>query len=447
MFQGIRQFHIKKLSSFQVIILGFFCLIMLGTLLLMLPVATQDGTATPLSDALFTAVSATCVTGLVIKDTATYWSLFGRSVILVLIQIGGMGVITVGLLILRMSGKKIGLWQRSTMQESISAPQVGGIVRLTGFILKSTIIIELIGALLLAPAFCRDFGVADGLGYSVFHSVSAFCNAGFDLFGVRGEFSSLTSYSSDAYVNLTVMLLIVAGGIGFFVWNDIWTHKHHFKQYALQTKIVLIGSAILIILPALYFFFFEYTDSSISERILRSLFQSVTTRTAGFNTADLTQMGESGKAVMIILMLIGGSPGSTAGGMKTVTFAVLFFSAVTVLFRRNDVQCFKRRISDKTVRTAGAIFFVYFFLFFAFGCVISITEGLPLLTCLFETSSAIGTVGLSLGITGAIGSFSRILLMILMFFGRVGALTLIYAALPSDAISPSRLPLEDISVG
>lgn len=447
MFQGIRQFHIKKLSSFQVIILSFFCLIMLGTLLLMLPVATQDGTATPLSDALFTAVSATCVTGLVIKDTATYWSLFGRSVILVLIQIGGMGVITVGLLILRMSGKKIGLWQRSTMQESISAPQVGGIVKLTGFILKATVTIELIGAILLAPVFCRDFGVADGLLYAVFHSVSAFCNAGFDLFGVRGEFSSLTSYSADIYVNVIIMMLIVAGDIGFFVWSDLWTHKHHFKQYALQTKIVLVSSAVLIVLPALYFFFLEYTDSSLSERILRSLFQSVTTRTAGFNTADLTQTSESGRALMIILMLIGGSPGSTAGGMKTVTFAVLFFSAVTVLFRRNDVQCFKRRISDKTVRIAGAIFFVYFFLFFAFGCIISVREGLPLLTCLFETSSAIGTVGLSLGITGVIGSFSRILLMILMFFGRVGALTLIYAALPADGTARSRLPLEEINVG
>lgn len=437
----------KNMTSFQVIIVSFFCLILLGTLLLMLPISSQQRCMTSFPDAMFTAVSATCVTGLVVKDTATYWSLFGQAVILMLIQIGGMGVITIGLAIMRASGRKIGLWQRSTMQESISAPQVGGIVKLTGFILKTSTIIELIGAALLAPVFCRDFGLAKGFWYSLFHSISAFCNAGFDLLGIRGQFSSLTTYNSNIYLNIVIMLLIVTGGIGFLVWSDIGSNKFHFKKYSLQSKIVLLTSVILIILPALYLFFYEYDGIQLHDRVICSLFQSVTTRTAGFNTTDLATMDESGTAIMIILMLIGGSPGSTAGGMKTVTFAVLFLSAITVFSRRNDVQCFKRRISDEAVRSAGAILFMYLVLFFTSGVIISKTEELPLLTCMFETGSAIGTVGLTLGITSKLSALSRVILMILMFFGRVGGLTLIYAALPSAESKNSRLPLEKISVG
>lgn len=437
----------KNLNSFQVIILSFFSLILLGTLLLMLPISSRERCFTSFPDAMFTAVSATCVTGLVVRDTATYWSLFGQTVILILIQIGGMGVITIGLAIMMASGKKIGLWQRSTMQESISAPQVGGIVKLTGFILKISAVIELIGAALLAPAFCKDFGFFKGLWYSLFHSISAFCNAGFDLFGIRAPFSSLTSYDTNVYVNLIVMLLIVTGGIGFLVWSDVGNNQHHLKKYSLQSKVVLLTSAILIVLPALYFFFYEYQDVAFRDRVICSVFQSVTTRTAGFNTTDLAAMDESGTAIMIILMLIGGSPGSTAGGMKTATVAVLFLSAITVFSRRNDVQCFKRRISDEAVRSAGAIFFMYLVLFFTSGVIISRTEDLPLLTCLFETGSAIGTVGLTLGITGKLSALSRVILMILMFFGRVGGLTMIYAALPSSDSKYSRLPLEKISVG
>ncbi len=441
------KFNRKNMTSFQVIIVSFLCLILVGTLLLMLPISSRRRSVTSFPDALFTAVSATCVTGLVVKDTATYWSVFGQTVILTLIQIGGMGVITIGLAIMRASGKKIGLWQRSTMQESISAPQVGGIVKLTGFILKVSAIIELTGAVLLAPVFCKDFGIIKGLWYSLFHSVSAFCNAGFDLLGVRGQFSSLTSYSGNIYLNIIIMLLIITGGIGFLVWSDISSQKHHFKRYSLQSKVVLVTSLILIVLPALYFFLCEYNDLNFHDRMLSSVFQSVTTRTAGFNTTDLSAMGESGIAIMVILMLIGGSPGSTAGGMKTVTLAVLFLSAITVFSRRNDVQCFKRRISDEAVRSAGAILFMYLALFFTSGVIISRAENLPLLTCLFETGSAIGTVGLTLGITSKLSALSRVILMILMFFGRVGGLTLIYAALPSAENSKVKLPLEKITIG
>ena len=447
MFRLFKTKRRKSMSSFQIILLSFFVLIMLGTFLLMLPISSGGHGFTPFADALFTATSATCVTGLIVKDTATYWSFFGQAVIITLIQIGGMGVITIGMTVMRASGMKIGLWHRSTMQESVSAPTVGGMVRYSGFIIKTTVLIELIGAALLFPVFCKDFGVLKGLWYSFFHSISAFCNAGFDLMGVREPFSSLTSYGSNIYVNCIIMLLIIAGGIGFLVWGDLKTHKFHFKRYSLQTKIVLITSLLLIVLPAVYFFFHEYQDMNLSDRIISSFFQSVTTRTAGFNSQDLTKMSESGIAVMVILMMIGGSPGSTAGGMKTATFAVLFLSAIAVFSRKRDVQSFKRRISDDTVRNAGVILFMYLALTFISGVVISRTEQLPLLTCLFETGSGIGTVGLTLGITTKLKLLSKIILMVLMFFGRVGGLTMIYAALPSSGNKNSRLPLEKISIG
>ncbi|MER2081674.1 MAG: potassium transporter TrkG [Ruminococcus sp.] len=435
------------MTSFQIILLSFFVLIMLGTLLLMLPISSNGHGVTPFADALFTATSATCVTGLIVRDTATYWSFFGQVVIITLIQIGGMGVITIGMTVMRASGMKIGLWHRSTMQESVSAHNVGGMVRYSGFIIKTTVLVELIGAALLFPVFCKDFGVLKGLWYSLFHSISAFCNAGFDLMGTREPFSSLTTYGSHIYLNCVIMLLIIAGGIGFLVWGDLKTHKYHFKRYSLQTKIVLVTNLILILLPAVYFFFNEYDKMGLSDRIISSFFQSVTTRTAGFNSQDLTKMSEPGIAIMVILMLIGGSPGSTAGGMKTVTFAVLFLSAITVFGRRRDVQSFKRRIADDLVRNAGAILFMYFVLTFVTGVIISRTEQLPLLTCLFETSSGIGTVGLTLGITTKLTLLSKSILMVLMFFGRVGGLTMIYAALPSSGSKNSRLPLETISIG
>ncbi|MCR5797466.1 MAG: Trk family potassium uptake protein [Eubacterium sp.] len=447
MFNKISNNRGSHITTFQIIILSFFCLVLMGTILLMLPISSRANCVTPLRDAMFTAVSATCVTGLVVRDTATYWSPFGQVVILALIQIGGMGVITVGLTIIRVSGRKIGLWQRSAMQESISAPQVGGIVKLTSFILKISIIIELIGAALLFPVFFRDFGLVKGIWYSIFHSISAFCNAGFDLMGSRGKFSSLTSYSSQYYLNIIIMLLIICGGIGFLVWSDIGTYKGKFDRYTLQSKMALLVSAVLIILPALYLFFYEYNGISIHDRVINSLFQSVTTRTAGFNTTDLAAMDESSTAIMVILMLIGGSPGSTAGGMKTVTFAVLLLSAITVFSRRNDIQFLKRRIPEDAVRSAGAVLFMYIFLFLLSAIIISRIEGYPLLTCLFETSSAIGTVGLTLGITNKLSLVSHIILMILMFFGRVGGLTLIYAALPSADNKNSRYPLEKISIG
>ena len=253
----------KHITSFQVIIVGFFSVILLGSLFLMLPWATQDGQGASFGDALFTSTSAVCVTGLILHDTATYWSMFGQGIILFLIQIGGMGVVTVAVAIVAASGRKIGLMQRSTMQEAISAHQVGGIVRLTKFILKTGFLIELTGAILLSFVFCKDFGLGKGIWYSVFHSISAFCNAGFDLIGIREPFSSLTAYADQPIVNITIMALIVIGGIGFLTWADIKKNKWHWKKYRMQSKVILSVTAGLIFFPAVYFFFFEFSHLSL----------------------------------------------------------------------------------------------------------------------------------------------------------------------------------------
>ena len=436
----------RKLTSFQIIIIGFFCVIIFGTFLLMLPFSSRSGLATPFFEALFTSTSAVCVTGLIIQDTATYWSVFGQIVILLLIQIGGMGVITVAASFAMISGRKISLMQRSTMQEAISAPKVGGIVRLTGFIVRVTLVMELLCAAVMAPVFCRDFG-KKGLWMALFHSVSAFCNAGFDLLGVRTPFSSLTSYAANPVINFTIMFLIVVGGIGFLTWDDIRANRLHLRKYRMQSKVILCTTAVLLIIPAMYFYFFEFDDLTRKERLLSSLFQAVTPRTAGFNTVELTDLSEAGQFITIALMLIGGSPGSTAGGLKTTTIAVLFTTAISTFRRRENANIFGRRIDDDVVKNAMTISLMYITLCCTGGLIISVSEGLPMITCLFETASAVGTVGLSLGITPELNLLSRVVLILLMFFGRVGGLTLIFAALSGVQKKVSKLPKEKITVG
>ena len=439
----------KKLSSFQIIMLGFLSIILLGSLMLMLPISTADRSCANFFDALFTSVSATCVTGLVVHDTATYWSGFGQTIILILIQIGGLGVVSAAAAISMLSGRRINLRQRSIMQEAISAPKVGGIVKLTGFILKTVLLIELFGCIVMLPAFCGEFGFLKGLWYSVFHSISAFCNAGFDLMGVKAPYSSLTFFAYNPLINITVILLIIVGGLGFSTWEDIKIHKFHLKYYHLQSKIILSVTAVLIVLPFLYFYFFEFSewDMSSGGRFLVSFFQTVTPRTAGFNTVDFSLMRESSIAVMIVLMLIGGSTGSTAGGLKTTTIGVLLAMAVSVFKRKEDVTIFKRRIENSIIKKASALILMYLFLFFTGGVLISMIDELPLLDCLFETASAIGTVGLSTGITSSLGICSRIILILLMFFGRVGGLTFIFAAISQKQDILSKYPLEKINIG
>lgn len=436
----------RKLTSFQIIIIGFWGVIIFGTFLLMLPFSSRSGLATPFFEALFTSTSAVCVTGLIIHDTATYWSVFGQIVILLLIQIGGMGVITVAASFAMISGRKISLMQRSTMQEAISAPKVGEIVRLTGFIVRGTLVMELLCAAVMAPVFCRDFG-KKGLWMALFHSVSAFCNAGFDLLGVRTPFSSLTSYAANPVINFTIMFLIVVGGIGFLTWDDIRANRLHLRKYRMQSKVILCTTAVLLIVPAMYFYFFEFDDLTRKERLLSSLFQAVTPRTAGFNTVELTDLSEAGQFITIALMLIGGSPGSTAGGLKTTTIAVLFTTAISTFRRRENANIFGRRIDDDVVKNATTISLMYITLCCTGGLIISVSEGLPMITCLFETASAVGTVGLSLGITPELKLLSRVVLILLMFFGRVGGLTLIFAALSGVQKKVSKLPKEKITVG
>ena len=474
------RFFGKQLSSFQIIISGFLAIILLGTGLLMLPAASLAGRWTSVEDALFTATSAVCVTGLVIRDTATYWSFFGQAVILVLIQLGGLGIATVSALIATISGRKITLLQRSMLQESISAFQVGGIVKLTWFVCRLALLAELLGTLLMLPTFLSLYGQS-GIWMALFHSVSAFCNAGFDVMGTHtGAFSSLTAFGSQAGVILPVTLLIITGGIGFLTWDDIVKHRLRFKQYRMQSKVILTATALLVLLPGLVLFLTDFSDLRPKERaltalfhavtprtagfntvdlsrlssasramtvVLMLLFHAVTPRTAGFNTVDLSRLSSASRAMTVVLMLVGGAPGSTAGGVKTTTAAVLLANATAVIRRRKDPRLFNRRIDGDTVKSASTLLMLYLLLALLGAFVISAREGLSFETCLFETASAIGTVGLSLGITPALGLLSRGVLVGLMFFGRAGALTLLFAAVNSIEPQVAQYPLGRINVG
>ena len=437
----------RRLSSFQIIILGFAGVILLGALLLMLPISTTAGGVTPFNETLFTATSAVCVTGLVVQDTGSYWSAFGQAVILTLIQIGGLGVVTVAASLALLSGRKISLMQRSTMQDAISAPQVGGIVRLTRFILRGTFLIELLGALAMLPVFCRDYGWR-GVWMAIFHSISAFCNAGFDILGTESNrYPSLTGYAGSPVINITIMLLIVIGGIGFLTWDDICENKWQLHRYRMQSKVILVTTGLLIFLPAVFFFFSDFSALPAGNRLLASFFQSVTPRTAGFNTVNLSAMSSASQGVMILLMLIGGSPGSTAGGMKTTTLAVLLANAVATFRQRDSAQFFGRRVDCSAVKTAATILMMYLVLFFGGAVFISAYENLSLSTCLYETASAVGTVGLTLGITPQLHITSQMVLITLMYLGRVGGLTLIYAAFSGKKATGAKMPKEKIMIG
>lgn len=437
--------HFGHLTSAQIIIYSFAALILLGSLLLSLPIASADRTWTPWVNSLFTSTSAACVTGLVVYDTATHWSLFGQMVILLLIQIGGLGVVTIAFLISVISGSKISLRQRAILKDSIAGERVGGIIRLSLFLIRWVIIFELAGALAMSPVFIRDFGIVRGIWYSVFHSISAFCNAGFDLMGVKTPFSSLSAYQFDPVINFTVMALIVIGGLGFYVWKDIADKRFVFQRFTLHTKLVVVTTALLITLPGLWFTLAEYHDLPLSEALLTGFFQSVTTRTAGFNTADLTQLHPDSQLMMIVLMLIGGSPGSTAGGMKTTTAAILLVTMITVFIRREDVNIFHRQIGNEVLRTACAILVMYLTLFLLATGIISRIESVPVLDAGFECASALGTVGLTLGLTPGLHTISHLILIGLMYVGRVGGLTIMYAAIKSGV--NLRYPSENVSVG
>lgn len=443
--------RIRKISPLKIILFGFIILIFIGTILLCLPISSRSGQPTPFMTSSFTATSAVCVTGLIKVDTYNYWSPFGQAVILGLIQVGGIGFMTICITAISLSHKKIGLASRELMQSSVSAPQRGGIVKMTRFILVGTLLIELSGTVLLSIAFVPRFG-AKGLWYALFHSVSAFCNAGFDLMGSGGEFSSLTSFDKNPYVCIVISALIVIGGLGFFVWKDLIDNRFRFKMLRMHSKAVLITSVILIFGGGILLYLTELPNSSSQEhsalyQIGNSLFQSVSTRTAGFNTVDLSQLTHSTIFIMVLLMMVGGSPGSTAGGLKTTTLAVLFASVISVFKRKKSVEMFGRRLEENISSLALCIFAMYLMLGSAGAVFISTVENVPFINALFESASAVATVGLTTGITPQLGILSSIVLMLMMLFGRVGSLTMLLAFSNYKNRPQSQKPLEKIQIG
>ena len=440
-----------KVSPLKIIPVVFALIIFTGAVLLTFPAAQKEG-FTSFSDALFTATSATCVTGLVRFDTFTHWSLFGQIVILAMIQIGGIGFMTIAVWLMSFTKHKIGLNSRFIMQSAIASPNLEGMVRITRFILLGTIIVEGTGAVLLSTVFVPEFGIKRGIYYGIFHSISAFCNAGFDLMGANKQFSSVTAYSGNYIVNLTIMSLIVIGGLGFIVWEDLIDKKFRFSKLRLHTKIVVTVTLSLIFGGALVLFLLETgTEASagkpLDERVLNAFFQSVTARTAGFNSVDLTAMSESSVYVMIWLMMIGGSPGSTAGGIKTTTFAVLIISIISVFRRKKNEEIYGRRLEERAMRTSACVFMSYLILTTVAAVIISKIEMVPVLTALYESVSAIGTVGLSMGITPHIGMVSKFILIILMYVGRVGSMTILMAFSSERRLSASKRPLEKVQLG
>ena len=439
------------ISPSQIIILGYLGLIFCGTGLLMLPWTTRDGLGASLGDALFTATSAITVTGLVVHDTMQYWSFFGQLVILLLIQTGGLGVVTMAIAIAVLTGQKIGFRLRWVMQESISAPQLAGIVRTTGFICRIVLCVELAGAFLLALRFCPEMGLGQGLWMALFHAVSAFCNAGFDLMGARQAYSSLTAYSADPLVCLVIAGLIITGGIGFLTLEDVRCHGPRFRHYHLQSKFVLLVSAFLLVAGFCYFYCLEFSSDrwqmSESEAVLASFFQAVSPRTAGFNSVDLTALSPMSQLVTILLMLVGAAPGSTGGGFKVTTLAVLFLALVAIFLTRRDVRGFDRRVSDGTLRKASGIFMFFVLLYLTGGMLICCLDDLPLMVAFFEAASAIATVGLTLGVTPELSDASRAVLILLMYFGRVGSLTVLFAVSSGLRQDAFRYPAEEVAVG
>ncbi len=420
-----------RISFIQIIAIGFAGIILSGALFLSLPAASRDGNPLPFTDALFTSTSATCVTGLVVYDTYTKFSLCGQIIILCLIQIGGLGFMTVATLFLMMTGRKIGLAERGLLTDSVNAFHIGGIVRLIRRVILCTAIFEGAGAILLALRFCPQMGMVTGIYYAVFHSISAFCNAGFDLMGRFAPYTSLVPYQSDALVNLTIMTLIVIGGLGFVVWDDIMEHKLDFNHYKLHTKIVIISTAFLIAAGAILFYFMEKSNTLAMmtpvDKLLASLFQSVTPRTAGFNTVDIGALSESGTVLSMLLMLVGASPGSTGGGIKTTTIMVILLATVSYIRNQDDINIFQRRLEGNILKRAYCSATLYIIMS-VLGVFLLITiQNLPVKDAAFETLSAIGTVGLSTGITRELNTLSRIIIILLMYSGRIGSLTLAMA--------------------
>lgn len=420
----------NSLKPAQLIILSFAAVILIGTLLLMLPISTQSGEITSFSNAIFTSTSAVCVTGLVVVDTGTYWSVFGKTVILLLIQIGGLGFMTMTTSVAIILGKKIGLRNRMIMQEALNQFSISGVIRLTKYVVIATVLIESIGAILLSTRFIPLYGLKNGIYYSIFHAVSAFCNAGFDIFG---NFGSLTAFAKDPVVNIVVMFLIISGGLGFAVIADIFSGKR-FRKFSLHAKLVIMMTGTLIVGGFIAIFLLEFNNAdtigtfTFGEKIVASLFHSVTPRTAGFNTLDISKFTMPARMVTMFLMVIGGSPGSTAGGLKTTTFGLIILYIVSVVKNTDEINFAHRRISREVVNKALAVIFISMFWIITMTFFLTVAESSHSFeSILFESLSAFGTVGLSMGITPTLTLAGKIIITIMMFFGRLGPLTIVIA--------------------
>lgn len=441
----------RRLTSAKFLALGYVVVILVGTLLLCLPISSRSGEWTSFINSIFTAATATCVTGLVVADTYLHWSVFGQVVILMLIQIGGIGFMTVITLFSMFLRRKIGLYERKILMQSEGSGRIAGVMALLKRIVIYTAIFELAGAILLSIRFVGDFGWGRGLYYGLFHSVSAFCNAGFDLMGILGEYSSLTAYVGDPLVSLTVVGLVLVGGLGFLVWGDIFDCKFRFKKFMLHTKIVVIATAGLIIVPTVIFFFTEATAAfagmNVGRRMLASLFMAVTPRTAGFNTVDMANLSEGGALLTMLLMFIGGNTGSTAGGVKVTTIVVVLFSALAAAKNDTELVISKKRIGSINILQAFSIIIVYVVALIVASMLMCFVEPFSLKEIVFEATSALGTVGLSMGITAALTPFSKAILILLMFMGRVGAFSLLVAIAEKKENPPIKRPNGQILIG
>lgn len=440
-----------KLSAWRFLAIGYLIVILTGSFLLSLPVSARSGTWTNYLDALFTSASATCVTGLVVYDTFTHWAPFGQVVLLLLIQVGGIGFMTIVTLVLMALRRRIGLYQRKVIIQSAGKNFLSGAVSFIKRILVGTLLFEGAGTILLAIRFCGDMGFGEGLYFALFHSVSAFCNAGFDLMGKYEAFSSLTRYAGDPLVNLTVMALIFFGGLGFLVWSDVFECRGNPRKFSLHTRLALVTTAFLIVVPTFLFYWFErdrlFAGMDFGNALLRSLFCAVTPRTAGFNTVALADMTEASRFLTSVLMLIGGNSGSTAGGIKITTFVFLLYSAVAVARRDEEVDIGRKRFGDSLVREACGTVTVYLVLV-VFGCLflLGAENGLTLSQALVEVVSAVCTVGLSTGITPTLGVASKGVLIVLMFAGRVGVMSLAIA-LGERKKPPLKRPADEFLIG
>lgn len=440
---------LKKLSHSQILAGGFFIIILIGAVILNMGFSSAKGQSIGFLDALFTSTSSVCVTGLIVADTGTYWSDFGKFVIMILIQIGGLGFMTIATLGVIISGEKLSYSKKLLIQDSLSSEKTSDIIKFCKKIILVSLFIELVGAICLSIAFVPEFGFVKGICYGIFHSVTAFCNAGFD---IMGNFSSLTAYFNNPIVNISIMLLIILGGLGFSTIFDI-NRKRAFKKFRLNTKIILITTAILIVIPTFLFFIFEMNNPktlgnmNLGEKILASLFQVVSPRTAGYNTIELSQMHDSTKFLTIILMFIGGAPASTAGGLKTTTFALIIISVYCLFKQKSEIEIFGRTVPFKNLNKALVSLVIGFTLVITGTMIILSYSDFDFLTVLYEVTSAYATVGLTLGITTKLNAVCKITLIILMFMGRVGSLTVLYSFIKTDSKKKYKYPKEEINIG